>query len=737
MLVKHKIRTKTTALSVIIIYIILMGITIYGVTPFGECEALQLTRDEEGYIYMLSVAEHEAVVDRMDTDGNSDRFYRCGLEAQDAQLLFDYYDGKLYIAQVWQAAGTGQHFSIWETQVRRFRCILKGTIDNETVFTDIRIDKGGIRLAGTDLQTQEAVTYRYQEGELLVQKYITDFVPLTVCFGANGLYVLSDRNQMYLLEYEENSSNPVNNALGEVEAVFTDENGVYWQNKDSKDLRCLFYEGARGFTVQDVGRVQDAAYSGSAHNGAMILLENGEKRIFVIGQDGSGDYIDTVGLYVTGIIKNALTPMAMITVLYVAVGAAFVLIARFLRYKSRLLYKTLAAISGLSGICLVVMIVIINFHEGGSYRGMDFVIIAFAEWLVVMVITMLFLGHIWKNMDIVLIWMDRISKGEYDIESRKAPDNDFGIMWTALERMCRKLRVQKYRYDETVEYLYRYAPRNFEQLFDKENIQEIGVGETRQLPVTLGIISVIDRETLLAGRTQNQYMQHVNRLMELLFSQQKSDQAVFLQDGSSLENIKVVFPGEKESVAAALQYSIECMEALLLQTEIQYDTAPFILLHTASVSCGLSGASRQVYPYVTSLEMESLGRYAGRFRESGLRLVVTEETWQLVREHAEGRYIGYVVSFDRKYTFRLYEVFDACPQPQKLARLKNRGRFAQALELFYNNDLYLARSAFADVLKECPDDGISGWYVFACDKMFNEEETAEKRYELFGREEFR
>ena len=96
-----------------------------------------------------------------------------------------------------------------------------------------------------------------------------------------------------------------------------------------------------------------------------------------------------------------------------------------------------------------------------------------------------------------------------------------------------------------------------------------------------------------------------------------------------------------------------------------------------------------------------------------------------------------MASSDRKYEFRLYEILDACPQSQKLGRIKNRQRFEQALELFYNNDLYLARSAFTEVLKECPDDGIAEWYIFACDELFNEGDTADKRYELFGREENR
>ena len=127
-----------------------------------------------------------------------------------------------------------------------------------------------------------------------------------------------------------------------------------------------------------------------------------------------------------------------------------------------------------------------------------------------------------------------------------------------------------------------------------------------------------------------------------------------------------------------------------------------------------------------------MGGYAGRLRACGARIVVTESTWQLVQEQAEGRYIGYVTSAGRGAVFRLYEIFDAYPQPQKLERRRNRGRFEQALELFYQDDLYQARSAFADVLRECPDDGICGWYVSACDALFNGGETADRRHDLFG-----
>lgn len=740
---KQSTRTKITIILAIVIYVILMLSTLTAVTPRGESEPRRLVRDDTGNIYMASDSEDTVMVCRMDAEGNADRYYQCRREARDAELLCGYYEGKVYVSQTWQgepaleaALGAVQHFSVWETADRGFRCILQGTTENETRFTDIRVDQSGVFLAGTDLQTGSVVIYRYQDEDLLVRRYRTDFVPRTVCFGGNGLYVLSEAGEMYRIGTDSGDRNPTGSRLGEAAVIVTDENGVFWQEAESRDIRYLFFEDGSGIVFRDVGYLVDIAYAPSAGNSAMILREDGENRILIVGQDGQdGHYLDVIGLTLPAMWKNALEPMAMVTLIYAAVGAAFLLITHFLRRKSRLLYKTLTAIAGLSGICLVAMFVILHFHESGSYSGIHFAVIAFAEWLVVMVIAILFLGHIWKNMDIVLQWMDKISKGEYDIESRKAPDDDFGIMWTALERMCRNLSAQKYRYHETTDYLYRYAPKNFEQLFDKENLQEVGVGETRQIFVTMGTISVIDKETLLIGKSQKQYIQYVNRLMDILFSQRDAEQAIFLQDGNNLENIKVVFPGEKESAPVALRYSIECLEGLSAQTGERYDTVPFILLHTARMSCGLAGGSRQVYPYVTSLEMETLGRYVDRLKNCGAKIVVTEETWQFVQ--AQGRYIGYVVSADRKYTFRLYEIFDACSQSRKLARMKNRERFEQALKLFYSNDLYLARSAFSEVLKECPDDGICGWYVFACDELFNQDEAAEKRYELFGREEFR
>jgi hypothetical protein len=352
-------------------------------------------------------------------------------------------------------------------------------------------------------------------------------------------------------------------------------------------------------------------------------------------------------------------------------------------------------------------------------------------WLILILCLGLFLRRKWNFMETMVVRMDRVSRGDYKIEERKVPDNEFGNMWTSLVRMCKNIQMQRYKQIGTLDYVNQFAPKNFERLFGKERLQDIEVGETRQISATMGLISVIDMDTLLTGQLQRKYVQYVNQLMEILFSQSESDQAIFIQNGSNLESVKVIFKEDNDSTITAVRYSIDCIETLLGLTKTQYDTKPFILLHTSTFTCGVAGGSMQVYPFVTSIEMETLGTYVVPLKNCGVRMVVTQSTWQEVGEKVKSRYIGYVNSKDGRESYKLYEVLDACSQPQELGKIKNIENFDKALQCYYANDLYVARNMFSDIVKECPDDGIARWYVFACDELFNREDISDAHYELF------
>ena len=87
---------------------------------------------------------------------------------------------------------------------------------------------------------------------------------------------------------------------------------------------------------------------------------------------------------------------------------------------------------------------------------------------------------------------------------------------------------------------------------------------------------------------------------------------------------------------------------------------------------------------------------------------------------------------ERSGAYKLYEVLDAYSELERDLRRGYDQRFQEAINLFYHNDFYLARNLFSSLLRACPGDGIARWYLFACERFFNEEGGAEPDYSLFG-----
>ena len=74
---------------------------------------------------------------------------------------------------------------------------------------------------------------------------------------------------------------------------------------------------------------------------------------------------------------------------------------------------------------------------------------------------------------------------------------------------------------------------------------------------------------------------------------------------------------------------------------------------------------------------------------------------------------------DSNKKMKMYEVLDVYDVREREQKIAVLDRFAQALELFYQHDFYLARSTFSDILKELPTDEITKWYLFTCETYLN------------------
>lgn len=870
------VRSKVNILIVIIVYIILAACAIKIYLPSEQLYIDDIIRDSEGNIYATESAKGAVFVYKMDAYGKAEDTFRCERESDEVETFCQYSGNAIYLAQVWYESGK-LNFSVWRKDIsgRYFNLIWKKSLEDDVKIEGIQVlGDTTICIIGIDLQTEDILLYYWQHGTDRLVRYDVDFTPICAYWGNNELYVLSRDNHIYYIDMDGKKTD-----TGIKDAVFllTDDNGMYYQTKDSDDITYVFFNDMCGYTFHDMGDIWNIRYSGRAKNTAVLLYNNGRDRLLIVDQNGeNGVFVDEFHLDFWKKVESIYDILLILTIIYSAVIIFMILFAHMVWNKRKLLYQTMKALIVFSGLWLVVTLStnylyerqrqkqdrlfladtcmtiqkgrlydtwdigqfeyedylgsdiqkavekissssvmrnswqsffarqeliygkdnpvfifseetpyartidtlystdainyvkkciltgenqnFVDLVDGISYAfavtrigtesqqlclvsrvpmfGMEdthdrltvFYIIAALGWLLVMALIDLLLRNKWDHLKILVNQMDKVSRGDYHIETKKVPNNEFGTMWIALERMCKNLQIQRYRNNNILDYVYKFAPKNFERLFSKERLQDVEVGENIQISATMGLISVINKDVLLSGKVDRHY---VKQLMEVLFSQKGAEQAVFLQNGSTLENVKIVFKEEEYTAIQAVKYSITCMEEIAGKMNSKYDTSPFILLHTAQFICGLGGGNKQVYPYVTSLELETLNTYVDELKNSGVRIAVTESTWIQVKDQLQGRYIGYVNSKNGQYAFKLYEILDACPQSQKLSKVRNKEKFEQALQLYYDNDLYLARNLFAEIFKECPQDGIAKWYVFACDELFNQETATNARHELF------
>lgn len=110
-------------------------------------------------------------------------------------------------------------------------------------------------------------------------------------------------------------------------------------------------------------------------------------------------------------------------------------------------------------------------------------------------------------------------------------------------------------------------------------------------------------------------------------------------------------------------------------------------------------------------------------------MVVTDSLMEAMPRDVKCRYLGYVGT--EQMAFKLYEVLDACPELERRRKLKADEKFQQGIRLFYKDDYYLARNAFSDALKECPEDRLIKWYLFICEHHLNHPEMEDTSYALF------
>lgn len=359
------------------------------------------------------------------------------------------------------------------------------------------------------------------------------------------------------------------------------------------------------------------------------------------------------------------------------------------------------------------------------------ILAALIIWLLALVLLRITAGRVTGPVAALTRQMDRVSDGDMTPQEPAAGKDELCRMDHALQMMCMNLSVWRYESAGTIRSYKRFVPEKMAELLERPVAEEIQLGDRRRMVGNVGLFSVGNRAEARNTLEDAAFVDFINHSFGIFHDCITENHGWMLSSGLRLSAMEALFP---DSPADGVRAGLDFLGKIQVRTaEDIPEPRACLILHKASFLYGIAGQEERLFPYLSSSELEFLGSFTRRFDEAGVRIVVTEAYWKQLKGCGfTGRYIGFVSAGERSGAYKLYEVLDAYPELERELRRGYDQRFQEAINLFYHNDFYLARNLFSSLLRACPGDGIARWYLFACERFFNEEGGAEPDYSLFG-----
>ncbi len=415
----------------------------------------------------------------------------------------------------------------------------------------------------------------------------------------------------------------------------------------------------------------------------------------------------------------------------------FIILIAMRRAKSFAARTTITIVGGLTvfffiACCLIAYLSYLKLPLAYLPGLMSKLFICLAAFIAVCaVITALLLRNITKSIRILSNQMSAVADGNFSAKGIGERRDEIGKMSRSLQELCVSLSIRDYEVGSTMRSYHRFVPCGLEQLLDRASVMEVNLGDSRAINGSAGIITVCNRRQVRSMLDDDDYVSFVNQTSSFMDSAIRTHDGLLLSSGYSMEGNKVYYrAGSGCGVKSALD--IIGLTNAAPSTETHPNPQFFILLHKTVFLYGIAGSEDNMFPYLSSSELEFLGSYADSLRSAGVQIVMTEQYMQKLDSRHATRYIGFVASDDDQSGFKLYEVLDPYSDIERNLRINYDAQLQEAIMMFYKSDFYLARNLFSAILRICPSDGIARWYLFACEYFFHSTDGIEPNFQLFG-----
>lgn len=336
--------------------------------------------------------------------------------------------------------------------------------------------------------------------------------------------------------------------------------------------------------------------------------------------------------------------------------------------------------------------------------------IVVVSFLVVLILAYIWVRFVLRPVKVLSDNMEKVTKGDYNINDVIVRNDEFGKMWVSLKQMVKVLELKQKTDSTVVEKYYQFSHKDIEEYFGKNSITELQDKEQSLFTGLIGFayISPMEKEEF---SSMGQMISH----LETLNSEGKR---IILPASGDLSMVEWGFPEIPleelgELYSNIYQYILHREEI----TFIDYDTFEF----------GVVQMTSRYYTYMKAQRMQFVEQFKEKFVDIGISIVISEEAMTKSSSNISTRYIGYLNNGIQKIS--LYELLYPEYRDDDKLKVNSAEKMKQALELFYATRFYEARELFYEIAKDNSNDGVVQWYVGKCNAcMINSDE---EDYALF------
>lgn len=330
----------------------------------------------------------------------------------------------------------------------------------------------------------------------------------------------------------------------------------------------------------------------------------------------------------------------------------------------------------------------------------------------------------WNTEDIVLPLKDLLSKmkdtsnGELERYALVRTNDELGQLTEGYNDMVARLSNYISNINKLNEAYYRFVPRQFLDMLNKESITEISLGDQVEKEMTVLFTDIRDFTGISETLTLQQNFDFINNylgLMEPIIAKNHGFIDKYMGD-----SIMALFPGNVEN---AIRASVEMRQTLEVFNQIRKSEGEASIemgigLHTGSLMLGVVGGHGRMEGTVISDAVNLASRLEGLTKVYSAALIISQDT--LIRLENplsyQYRFLDIVKVKGKKESVYIFEILDADWSQESQLKISQRKKFSQAIEAYRRKEFVVASDLFTEILNENPNDGASKLYLLRCQK---------------------